>query len=150
MLLVRGNYWTHGISGFGHNRFSALTGEYRLDGVSGEAAANKNGGANTFFVYLTREPLYFSEEWQTGRRGMTDIEIFQREGEEGFLAAVPLDDGRGASWVAVFRFPFGLEAAGLNDNDFNHILRIWIRRFSYFLSLAKTPGELSLPAAVEF
>ena len=137
VVLIRGNHWVTGIPGFGINGFSALAGEYRF----------QNTG--DFSVYLTREPLYFSAEWQT-RPGTGDISVVQRQSEEGYFAATVLDDGRETAWIAVFLFPRGLEGAGIGGSVFNRMLRVWTSRLSYFISLAKTARDVSLPAAVEF
>jgi len=152
VILIRGNYWVSGISGFGNNSFAALSGVYRFDDTSTQTTA----GEREFAVYLTMEPLYFSGEWQK-RPGTGTIPAVQRaEGEEFLVAAAPDEGGvapassAGASWTAVFRFPRGLEDAGFSDTGFNQMLRVWIGRFSYFLSLSNTTGEISLPAVVEF
>jgi hypothetical protein len=139
MVLIRGNYWVSGIPGFGVNSFSALAGEYRL----------KSGADADFSVYLTREPIYFSAEWQI-RPGTGDISVHQRTGETGYLAAAMLDDSPGSSWVAVLFFPKGLEGAGISGDAFNRMFRVLTGRILYFISLSRSPRELSLPAALEF
>ena len=150
VVLVRGNYWVNGISGFGINGFSALTGEYRIRGFPAQPA---EGGV--FTVFVTREPLFFSGEWQnrpvpTGTAGTRNISVLQRSGEEGFFAATEVADGRGTTWIAVLWFRTGLEGAGISGDVFNRIFRVWTSRLSYFLSLARMPGEISLPAVLEF
>ena len=151
--MIRGNYWVRGVPGFSVNNFSALTGEYRLPAadagsVSPRAAGEAgSGGEGDFSVYLTIEPLYFSEEW----RPWGGIErALQYSSEDGFFAAVTADDSRGSFWVAVFRFPLGFEKAGLSTDTLNHLLLAWTNRFSYFLSLSKTIEHASLPAVVDF
>ena len=146
MLLIRGNYWVNGIPGFGVNGFSALSGDYRYR--AGEVP-DEGGREEVFSVYLTREPLFFPSEWQS-RQGTGGIQVFQRRGEEGFLAAALLDDGMGSTWFAVFWFKQGLQASGFGEEDFNRMLRIWAGRVIYFVSLSKSPRDISLPAAVEF
>ena len=146
-VLIRGNYWVSGIAGFGANGFSAIAGEYRL-----QTAGNGENGAKPeedFAVYVTKEALYFSGDWQT-RPGMGNIPVFQRTGEEGFLAAAVVNDSRGDSWIAVFRFKRGLEGAGISGDIFNRMLQVWTNRLAYFISSARTPGDVSLPAALEF
>ena len=141
--MVRGNYWAHGIPGFGANSFSALTGDYRIDGLSDGTA-----GQEELSVYLTAETLYFSGDWQ--QRDTGDIRTFQQTSAEGFFTAAVLDDGRGNNWTAVFRFPRALAEAGFSIETYNLIIRAWTQRFLYFISLTKNPQEFSLPAVVEF
>jgi len=150
MLLVRGNQWVNGIPGFGANGFFALKGEYQLLPRAENEAGNN--GAGDFFVYLTKESLYFSADWQIRQqnRALQQNRTLQRSGEDGFLAAVTIDDGRGSSWIAVFLFPLGIEETGLGADAFDQLIRAWTGRFLYFYSLSRTIGELSLPAIVEF
>ena len=147
LVLIRGNYWVTGIAGFGANSFLALAGEYRLQ-AAGILRPEPPSGEGDFSVCLTMEPLYFSGEWQV-RPGTGNISALQREGEEGFLVAAVVHDSRGTSWIAVFRFKQGLEGIGINGDLFNRILQNWVSRVSYFLSLSKTQGDISLPAALE-
>lgn len=142
VILIRGNEWVNGIPGFEVNSFYALTGEYRLRTAGA-------GGGKEFTVYLSKEPIYFSEEWEM-RRGMGTMQAVQRSANEGFMAAVTVDDGKGVLWTAVFLFPLGLDGSLFNDDSFNQMLRVWLNRFLYFLSLARTTGDLSIPAVVEF
>jgi hypothetical protein len=139
-VLIRGNYWVNGVLGFGENSFSALIGEYRLRDISGD------GGV--FSLYLTGAPLYFSEEWAASFAG--NLQARSRSGEDGFFAALDLDDGLGTIWTAVFHFPLGVEASGLSADDLRVLLRAWADEFLYFLSLTRKATDLSLPAAVEF
>ena len=143
IILLRGNNWITGIAGFGHNGFSALSGDYRLEG---QAAGGNN---RDFTVYVTKENLYFSDYWQP-RSGTGNLPVFQSTGKDGFFAAAMLEDSHGAPWAAVFHFPAGLDGAGLSDVVFNQLLRAWTGRFLYFLSLSKNLSELSLPAALDF
>ena len=154
IVLVRGNYWAHGVPGFGTNGFLALTGEYRLldftsPGAGQETGTEENAAEKEFSVYLTREALYFSDEWQN--RAVTGQgQVLQYDSEEGFHVAAILEDGRGTSWIAVFRFKNGLEAAGFSGDSFDRMLRLWAGRFLNFLSTSKSSNDLSLPAVVEF
>jgi hypothetical protein len=137
-VLVRGNNWVHGIPGFGVNGFAALSGDYRFEGPS-----------SGFTVYVTRELLYFSEDWRL-RPGMGNIELFQRSGEEEDFTALILDDSQGSFWTVVFLFPPGLAGTGLDAEAFNRLLRAWTARLSYFLFFSASPQDISLPGAVEF
>ena len=144
-ILMKGNEWIHGIPCFKDNSFAALTGEYcfRVHEAAG------TGEEQRFLVYLCPDSLYFSEEWQP-RRGTGNIETFLYNTEECFYIAAMLDDGTGVSWTAVFRFPSDMEESILTGDTFNQMLRVWSNKFFYFLYLAKSPGELSIPAVVEF
>jgi hypothetical protein len=137
-VLVRGNNWVRGIPGFGVNGFPALSGDYRLQGP-----------APDFTVYVTMEQLYLTDDWHA-RPGMGNVEVFQRSGEEGDFAAVLVEDGRGILWTAVFLFPERSDRAGLGEDAFNRLLRVWSARLSYFLFLSASPDHVSLPGAVEF
>ena len=149
-VLIRGNYWVSGITGFGANGFSALTGEYRLQTTpAARAGEEQSGNAGDFTVYATRDFLFFSGEWQA-MEGTGNINVLQRPWEEGFLAALAVEDRRGTYWNAIFRFEQGLEGAGISRDDLNRLLRAWENRFPFFLSISRSPGEVSLPAAVEF
>jgi len=156
-VLLRGNYWITGIPGFGVNGFSALTGEYRFlpaGGINsktsrGNISSGESGREGDFLAYVTRDALFFSGEWQS-MPGTGNGKVYQRSGDEGFLSAVILDDGRENSWVAILRFPQGLEGAGITTDVFNTMFRTWTSRLLYFLSLSKTPGDVSLPAALDF
>ena len=138
MILVRGNYWVHGIPGFGVNGFRALSGDYHLSDYFPE-----------FAVYVTLEPLFFPDEWHA-RPGMRSLEVLQRADEEGELAAVTLEDSRGLLWTAVFRFPPELQGTGFDAEACDRMLMAWTARFSYFLFLSASPDDISLPGAVEF
>ena len=141
-ILIRGNEWISGIPGLKDNSFSALTGIYRI-------RAAGTGESKAFSVYLSSEPIFFNNEWQL-RSGTGSVQVHQLSTSEGFIAAATLDDGKGTVWTAVFVFPLGLESSALSNEDFNQMLRVWSNRLLYFLSLAKTTGEISIPAVVEF
>jgi len=146
-ILIRGNEWIYGIPGFGDNSFHAISGEYLLQTASQPRTGTREG--NDFKVYLSPELFYFSDEWET-RRGTGTMQVFERHVGGEFIAAAMLDDGRGVLWAAVFQFPFGLEGAALNDDSFLQMLRAWSSRLLYFMSLARSIGEISIPAVVEF
>ena len=145
-VLLMGNSWVSGVPGFEANGFSALTGEYRLDGLA--AGDGKDAGEGEFSVYITREILYFSGEWKSSRTG--NITVFQRSGEEGFIAAVVLEKNQENIWTVIFQFPSGTEQGGLVPDVFNSMLRSWVNKFQYFLSQARSTAEISLPAVVVF
>ena len=147
-VLIRGNYWTRGVLGFDENGFSVLIGDYRISNGVLPPGETAKADAGSFSVSLTMEPIYFSDGWQP--LSARNLRVFQRSGEDGFFAAIVLDDGLGTIWTAVFHFPLGLEGAGLALEDLSLLLRAWADSFLYFLSLSKTPTDLSLPAALEF
>ena len=158
VVMIRGNYWVSGIAGFGSNGFSALVGEYRLQAAGAisqvRLLANERArflpGEGDFTVYATREPLFFSGEWQARPGIGGGSPVLQRMGEEGFLAAAAVNDGSGASWTAIFRFKQGLEGAGISGDEFNRMLRNWTSRLFYFLSHTRTSRDISLPAVLVF
>jgi hypothetical protein len=162
-VLARGNGWVSGIPGFGNNAFPALAGEYRLEGL---ARAAGGGGAPpkraVFSVHTSREPLFFSGPAAYGQPGETEDaggwqprpgagNVFQRLRGDDFLAVLVLEDGpEQGSWTVIFEFPGGIEALGMGNAGFNQFITAWSARFLYFLSLIKTPGDVSLPAVVNF
>jgi len=141
-ILIRGNEWINGIPGIDDNGFPALTGEYRIQAAG-------TGESREFSVYLSQESIHFNDDWQQ-RKGTGSTQVYQTSTDEGFMAAASLDDGKGVLWTALFLFPNGIEGSGLSDDAFNQMLRVWLSRLLYFLSLAKTTGEISIPAVVEF
>ena len=142
--LLRGNYWVKGIAGFGANSIPALAGEYRFR----SAGEGQSGRQADFAVFATREPLFFSREWQPVE-GTGAVQALQRTGEEGFLAAVVVNIQE-SRWNAVFRFERGLEGAGLSGEDFNRLLQAWVNSFSFSLSHSTGIEDASLPAILEF
>ena len=149
VVLLKGNSWINGISVFGENSFSSLYGEYRLEGAAAPHEVPESPDKRDFKIQVTRESLYFSEEWQSWP-GTESIRVYHRSDEEGFHGAAIMEGSQGAAWTAVFQFPRGLEEAGLSTDAFNQLVRAWTGRFLYFLSLSKAPSDLSLPAALEF
>lgn len=147
-VLARGNGWVTGIPGIAGNAFPALLGEYRLEGPDLPRAEGE--GPAVFFVYIGREPVFFSGDWQR-RPGTGSNVVFQRFRGDDFLAATVLEtEPDQDSWTVIFEFPGGIAAAGLEDAGFNRLMETWGSRFLYFVSLIKTPGDVSLPAAVVF
>jgi hypothetical protein len=132
-ILTQGNLWQPGIPGFGENAFQALYGSYRLEGSEFDA--------EVFSVWMAREPLYFGNEWQTGT-AIGGLEAYRStQGNRQFIGFY-LQEG---AWTAVFEMP-----ASLGEARMNRLIEAWIGRFLYFFSLAKGPGEISLPAVVNF
>jgi hypothetical protein len=167
-VMVRGNTWQTGIPGFGSNRFSALSGEYRLDYPLGTvfsspekvaetenaAARNEDSGNAVFSVWISAEPLVFSQSlWQARPLllGSGITQAVQQVNEDAFLVGFFFSGGNEiGSWTVLFQFPRGIAAAGLNEADANRLITAWISRFRYFLSLIKTSSDVSLPAIVKF
>jgi hypothetical protein len=140
-LLVRGNGPVKGLPGFAENAFSALYGQYRLE-LSGETGEDLG-----FELWASREPLYLSgSSWEPGQAG-EGYTLFRQVWEEEALFAVLPEAG--GFWTLIFRFPEktldALEPAG-----FNRIIEAWLARFFYFSFLAEGPGDMSLPAVVNF
>jgi hypothetical protein len=136
-ILFRGNAWGSGVPGFGENVFSAISGEYRLEGAA------FGDGTAVLPLWVSREPLFFSAEW-TPVPEISGYEARRRAWEEGFLLALSIDSGAARGrWIAVFKFSSGESQAG-------RFAAAWADRFLYFLYLAKSAGEVSLPAVVTF
>jgi hypothetical protein len=146
-VLTRGNGWVSGVPGFGDNAFPALSGEYRLEGMETPEAGAK-AGTTGFSVRTSRAPLFFSGDWEP-RSGINAV--YQRFRGKDFLAAAVLDGGPDlGAWTVIFEFPGGIEESGLGNAGFNRLIGVWSSKFLYFLSLIKTPGDVSLPAVVVF
>ena len=140
VILLRGNNWVYGIPGFEDNSFHALSGEYRL--------RSAGAGESVFSVYLSPDPLYFSKEWQP-RQGTGNMQALEHGTEEEFLVSILIDDGNGKLWTAVFKFLPDAEKT-LGAGTLNQMLRAWALRFVYFIALARTQAEISIPAVVQF
>ncbi|MDR2159347.1 MAG: hypothetical protein LBP23_04685 [Treponema sp.] len=141
-ILIRGNEWVTGIPGFGDNVFPALAGQYRLETAEGNRPP---AGTPAFSIWLTVEPLMFSEGLWRPRNGLPGA--FERESEEGHFISLPLSADRGA-WTAVFLFhddPVIPDDAGLN-----RLINAWAGRFLYYFSLVKILTDVSMPAVVFF
>jgi hypothetical protein len=151
-VLDEGNVWVTGIPGPGGGGFSALYGEYRLDLPAGSAGgAGDTTQAPRCRVWLTGESLSLGgASWQPRTR-IAGVPVFQRQDGEDLLAAFAFSGGPGlGAWTAVFQFPRGLAAAGLDDPGANALLGRWLNRFLYFFPLIKAPADLSLPAVIAF
>jgi hypothetical protein len=144
-VLARGNAWVTGIPGFGANAFPAISGEYRLEFSSSGAE-----GGETVSVWLCGEPLRFAGgAWQPWS-GSGRSAVQRREGEAQLLG-FSFNGGPGLGvWTAVFQFPRGIEAAGLNGESAGALINRWVDRVLYFLFLIKNPADVSLPAAFTF
>jgi hypothetical protein len=152
-VLDRGNVWVTGIPGFGENRFPALFGEYRLELPAGNASpgAAEGAGEQRCRIWLSGERLPFAgESWQP-RPGIAGVSAVQRREGEVLLAGFFFSGGANlGAWTAVFLFPQGIAAAGLDDAGADALMGRWLNRFLYFLSLIKTPADVSLPAVIAF
>jgi hypothetical protein len=149
-VLDRGNIWVKEIPGFENPALSALYGEYYLEfpaGAAPEAGEAETGGPRCQ-VWLAGEALSFPGGWQPRTR-ISGIAVSQRREGDTLLAGFSFSGGPGlGSWTAVFQFSQG--AAGLDDPGANALMGRWLDRFRYFLSLIKTPADVSLPAVFAF
>jgi hypothetical protein len=146
-VLDRGNVWVTGIPGLGDNRLSALFGEYRLE-IPVEAGESLPEDRRCR-IWLTGEALPFTGDWQLRTR-ISGTAVLQRQEGEDLLTGFSLSGGPGlGSWAAVFLFPRGA-VAGLDDPGIDALMSRWLNRFLYFLSLIKTPSDLSFPAVFTF
>lgn len=154
-VLDRSDERVKGIPGFENPALAALYGEYRLEIPAGqvlpEDAGEGEAGDRRCRVWLIGETLPFSgDSWQPRTR-VSGIALWQRQEGEALLIGFSFDGGTGlGSWTAVFRFPRRLAAAGLDDPGADALIDRWLNRFRYFLSLIKSPADLSFPAVVAF
>jgi hypothetical protein len=164
-ILIRGNEWLTGLPGFPANAFAALYGEYRIE-FPGDALPAGSGfeGTDTgeprmaalsfieappdFYVWLSKENLYLPQDlWET-RADIAGYTVRQRNEGDSLLAALAIDGGTDRdSWTLLFQLP---RPAGLSPAETDLLIRTWTSRFRYFLSLAATPADVSLPAVVNF
>jgi hypothetical protein len=152
-ILLQGNAWVRGIPGFGPH-VPALFGEYRLEFPGDDAAENvpaEESGERRCLVWLTGETLSFAgEDWQS-RPPLAGAAVRERRDGDARFFVLSFNGGENlGSWSAVFQFPRGIEAAGLNDAGAGALIGRWLNRFLYFLSLIKNPADVSLPAALPF
>jgi hypothetical protein len=176
-ILIRGNEWVAGLPGFPANAFSALYGEYRLefseaalsvgpDSAGAAPAGTDAGGTGAgnprlevrpfvddppdFYLWLSREGLYLPEDAWEARAGIPGYTVQQRDEEGSLLAASAIDGGTARDvWTVLFQFPPSTRTL-LSTGETNLLIRTWISRFRYFLSLAAAPADVSLPAVVNF
>jgi hypothetical protein len=132
MVLEKGNAWTTGIPGFGENALPALSGVYSI----------ADGTADTLFtVWLCRETLYY-DDWDI-RAGIWPEDFRVLEKHAGLLVAVPFNE----TWTGIFSFS---SDSNLSRNDVDRIIGIYRSRFLYFLALAHSNSDISLPAQADF
>ncbi|MDR2257874.1 MAG: hypothetical protein LBE14_01855 [Treponema sp.] len=143
-VLSRGNTWITGIPGFGNNVFPAVFGEYRLEfSPSGPEDAAVS-------VWLCGEPLHFAEGAWLPWNG-SGLSAVQRRDGDAWLLGFSFSGGSGLGvWTAVFQFPRGIAAAGLDETSVNALINKWVERVLYFLFLIKSSADVSLPAAFAF
>jgi hypothetical protein len=134
MILEKGNFWVTGIPGFGENALPALSGVYGIVPLDGTASAG-------FSVWLCRETLYYND-W-VPRAGAEDFRALEKPGRNSLLVAVPLNE----TWTGIFSFP---DAQDLSRNDIDRIIGIYRSRALYFLALANSSSDISLPAQADF
>jgi hypothetical protein len=153
-VLDRGNGWVAGIPGFEKPAPAALYGEYRLEIPAGTATPEEAGegtGGRRCRVWLIGEALPFTgDAWQPWTR-ISGIAAARRQEGESLLTGFSFSGGEGlGSWTAVFQFPQGLAAAGLDDPGAAALIARWLDRFRYFLALIKSPADISFPAVFTF
>lgn len=139
-IMIRGNNWVSGVPGLGTNVFSALAGDYRLEGP--------NAGGSHFSAYATGTLLYLSDEWKGPEAGSSAL--YRKAGDEGEIITSVLEDSHGNLWTVIFVFPRGLEGCGLDTRSFNMLFGAWTNRLLYYISQAAAIEEISLPAVVDF
>jgi hypothetical protein len=136
IILEKGNVWTNGIPGFGENALPALSGTYSVTTPGGTVGS-------LFAVWLCRETLYY-DDWDI-RTGIwsEDFRVMEKYGRDGLLVAVPFSE----IWTGIFSFPGDSE---LSQSDIDRIIGIYRSRFLYFLTLARSSSDVSLPAQADF
>jgi hypothetical protein len=144
-VLGRGNNWVTGIPGFGRNVFPAVFGEYRL-----EFSPAGTGEGEAVSVWLCGEPLNFAESAWRPWNGSGFSVVQRREGEAQLLGFSFSGGSGSGAWTAVFQFPRGIEAAGLDEASANALVNKWAERVLYFLFSIKSPADVSLPASFAF
>jgi hypothetical protein len=150
-VLDRGNVWGPGIPGFGNNAVSALFGEYRLEIPAGSGTGEMETGDPRCRIWLYGETLSFAgDSWQPWMR-ITGVSVYQKEEGAARFFGFSFSGGTDlGTWTAVVQFPQGIAAAGLDEPGLNALISRWLNRFLYFLSLIKTPADVSLPAVFAF
>jgi hypothetical protein len=147
-ILTRGNSWVAGLPGFSANAFAALYGEYRLE-FPGEAVSGGIGPGD-FYVWLSKEPVYLPTDIWEARTGITGYTGWQRAEGDSFLVASEVEGGTNRdTWTVLFQFPQTIGAV-LSSGEMNLLIRTWLSRFRYFLSLANISTDISMPAVVNF
>jgi hypothetical protein len=145
---------SRGLPGFGPNALEGIFAEYKVIVAAG------SGGAATVFVWASREAVWFDPAvWKGGtvasRRSLGrqappgDAELppapaftlvaFDRPFAAGGLGALP------EQWSVLVALPEG----GLDGQAYESFMAAFLDRFSYFLSLARSPDDASFPAIVE-
>lgn len=156
-VLQGGNSWRGGIPGFG-DTVPALFGEYRFE-FPGEAAAGEPAtpgdggetGERRCFVWLAGGTLPFAEGVWQPRPPIAGTALRERRDGEARFFGFSFNGGENLGrWSAVFQFPRGIEAAGLDEAGAAALIGRWLNRFLYFLSLIKNPADVSLPAVFVF
>jgi hypothetical protein len=156
-ILYQGNSWLGGIPGFG-DQVPALFGEYRFefpgDDAPGEHALPGDGGETgerRCFVWLTGGTLPFAEGTWRPRPPLAGTAVWERRDGDARFWGLSFSGGENLGlWSAVFQFPRGIEAAGLDEAGVTALIGRWQNRFLYFLSLIKNPADVSLPAVLAF
>ncbi len=131
-VLVRGTLQVRGVPHLPANAVPALYGEYRLD-------------AGPVRVWVVREELFLTPEWEEipfrSPRG-TRIRAYSRPVRTGEASGTAFALRDSAYWILA-------EAPAALPNP-AAFLEALAARLSYFVSQAKSPGDLSLPAVLEY
>jgi hypothetical protein len=145
-LLVRGTEPIKGLPGFGANAFDAIYGEYRFE-----------TGATTVLVWATREALYFDPlAWTPRKVGLYTAQ--SRKGDLGNEGPAVREDGKMteerlliatelsvSDWTVIAAFPL----EGFLAAEIDRFLGLFLDRFTYFLTGAKIPTDVSFPATIQ-
>ncbi len=155
-FLVKGSDPVKGVPGFGKNALPALYGEYTTR-VAGEDLVLR--------VWATREALYLKAGFWTARKSGTYtfreakapenddelpagtaflLSLVERPFPSGGLGALPDE------WSLVFALPEQTVPNPARTVALDRFQQRLLDRFSYFLSQARLPTDVSFPANVEY
>lgn len=131
-VLVRGTLSVRGVPNFPANSIPALYGEYRLR-------------SSTIPVWVVRDELYLTPEW-------AEIPFRSPTGTRIPAYSRPVTTGEGPRTVYALRDSayWIVAETPLEYADPGPFLEALASRLAYFASQAKSPGDLSLPAVLEF
>lgn len=163
-ILTRGSVAVNGLPGFGRNALPGIAGEYVIAAaaaVGGDAApaASPTADDSPLFsvrIWASKEPLYVSSaDWRPVRiAGRPAFEATGSAGDTGVAGRLLLfdrpfvADGQGAeprSWSVIIAAPADEARAA----DFARFMPVLLDRFSYFISSARAPSDVSFPAVLE-
>ncbi|MDR2095164.1 MAG: hypothetical protein LBP76_06560 [Treponema sp.] len=169
-LLRRGNNWSKGLPGFGENVFPGFFGEYHLKLKPGPANGEAENLEKAFFVWASKEPLFFPEEnWEMlppirpagetvlfpeddrAEPSAAGYPVVRRLNDEHDILALMLHENtHDEIWRVFFQFFQDNDSPHLSAAQTNRLIGEWVKWFLYFRASAQNPVELSFPAVLHF